>query len=235
MRVLLRRAILRAIQDSVLSQRTIDIIQIFARDRLMASDDQPKPGESITLDTLQRDILSSANPGLPRRHERSTSPRSLSSTQDCDRVAGNTLRPTTKTRRNRRSSTNQRPNKTPIRPRRRAIAKRSIPENPARPRSSYFTGRTKQSASNIKGPDRRADHLIAKKPRRLLPNPENQQLPTSNPLRAIRRKSRKPGSGPGQVVGSRGLLAPDAKSVRRDSSLQQLPLRMTQGGCLRSD
>ncbi len=162
-----------------------------ARDSLMASDDQPEPGESITLDTLQRDVLV---PQIQAFLDATTDPQArevylaLRNAIESLEIPPD-LAPRLGARRNRRSSTNQRPSKTPIRPRRRAISKHPIPENPARPRSSPIPIRTKQSPGKFEGPDSRANNLLTKKPRRLLPNPKNQQLPTSNPLRTIRRKS----------------------------------------------
>jgi hypothetical protein len=155
------------------------------------SDGKRRPAQARRIDNARHSPArcpSPPNSSIPRRHNRPTSPRSLSNPQDSDRVTGDTTRPTTQTRRNRRSSTNQRPSKTPIRPRRRAIAKRSIHKDPTRPRSSPIPIRTKQSPGKFEGPNSRANNHLTKKPRRLLPNPKNHQLPTSNPLRTIRRK-----------------------------------------------
>ncbi len=88
----------------------------------MASDDQPKPGESLTLDTLQRDILV---PQIQAFLDATTDPQAREvylTLKTAIEFARSTSRPTAKTRRNRRSSPNQRPSKTPVRPRRRAIA-----------------------------------------------------------------------------------------------------------------
>ena len=166
----------------------------------MASDDQPKPGESITLDSLQHDILipqiqaflDATNDPQAREVYQTlkTAIESLEVPADLQLRLGAIVEVALTSGRVRRLfgpgaelSLNALFLKTP---RGREVAKSLAELNKA--------------LATLKGQVDRADHINAKKPRRLRPNNKDRQLPNSNPLRTIRRKSREPRGRPSPLA-----------------------------------